>query len=115
MSIALKGKEAQAKLFASQAVCAAVLAEAKSIEWFSSGNGGRMRSLRAAFQDLRQFRRAFVGMNVVYFGLVLSAMLFVVFHRQTQQALLSGVTSAFKAIDIFSQCQPIGKFSVMTR
>jgi hypothetical protein len=100
MSIALKGKEPQAKLFASQALCAAVLAEAKSIDWISSGNGGRMRSLRAAFQDLRQFLRAFVGMNLVYFGVLLSAMLFVVFHRQTQQALLSSVTSAFQTTPI---------------
>jgi hypothetical protein len=59
-----------------------------------------MRSLRAAFQDLRQFLRAFVGMNLVYFGVMLSAMLFVAFHRQTQQTLLSGVTSAFKATPI---------------
>jgi hypothetical protein len=33
---------------------------------------------------LRQFLRAFVGMNLVLFGVLLSAMLFVVFHRRTQ-------------------------------
>jgi hypothetical protein len=41
-----------------------------------------------------------VGLNLVYFGVMLSAMLFVAFHRQTQQALLSSVTSAFKATPI---------------
>jgi hypothetical protein len=61
---------------------------------------GRLRSLRAAFQDLQQFLWAFVGMNLVYFGVLLAAMVFVVFHRQTQQALLSGVTSAFKTTPV---------------
>jgi len=49
---------------------------------------------------LRQFRWAFVGMNLAYFGVVLTAMLLVVFHRQTQQALLSSVTAAFQTTPI---------------
>jgi hypothetical protein len=47
-----------------------------------------MKSLRAALCDVREFRRGLLALNLIYFGVLVCAMLFAVFRRDLQQSEL---------------------------
>jgi hypothetical protein len=51
--------------------------------------------LRKALQILIQNRRAYLAINLGYYGLVIAAMLFASFNRQIQQTLLEAIGEGF--------------------
>jgi hypothetical protein len=54
-----------------------------------------MEALRSALNLIRDARRPYVTLNVVYYGLVVCAMAYTAFDRSVQQALMEAVGSAF--------------------
>ena len=53
------------------------------------------RMLRCALALVRQSRRPYIALNLIYYGLVTGGMIFVVFRPSVQQFLLEAVGSAF--------------------
>ncbi len=54
-----------------------------------------MRAIRSTLASIREFRRAYVVLNLVYYGLVVCAMIYVSFNPSLQQMLLEAVGTAF--------------------
>lgn len=56
---------------------------------------GPARMLSSALALVRQSRRPYIALNLVYYGLVVGGMIFVVFRPSVQQFLLEAVRGAF--------------------
>ncbi len=54
-----------------------------------------MKAIISALRTIREFRRAYIVLNLVYYGLVICGMVYVAFHPSLQQLLLEAVGSAF--------------------
>jgi hypothetical protein len=54
-----------------------------------------MKAILSALRIIREFRRAYIVLNLVYYGLVIFGMICVVFNPSLQQLLLDAVRSAF--------------------
>ncbi len=54
-----------------------------------------MRVIRSTLESIREFRRAYVVLNLVYYGLVVCAMAYVSLNPSLQQMLLEAVGTAF--------------------
>ena len=54
-----------------------------------------MKAILSALRIIREFRRAYIVLNLVYYGLVVFGMICVVFNPSLQQLLLDAVRSAF--------------------
>ena len=54
-----------------------------------------MRVIRSTLESIKEFRRAYVVLNLVYYGLVVCAMAYVFFNPSLQQMLLEAVGTAF--------------------
>lgn len=54
-----------------------------------------MKPIQRAWRVVGEYRRAYIALNLVYYGLVAAAMTYVAFNPSLQQSLLSAVGSAF--------------------
>jgi hypothetical protein len=54
-----------------------------------------MKAIRSAWETVKEFRRAYVVLNVVYYGLVIVGMIYVAFDPSLQQTLLGAASGAF--------------------
>jgi hypothetical protein len=54
-----------------------------------------MQELKNAWQIIKEHSRAYVALNVIYYGLILGAMFFVAFNPSLQQSLMAHVREAF--------------------
>ena len=54
-----------------------------------------MRSIQSAWKVVGEFRRAYIVLNLIYYGLVVLGMIYVVFNPSLQQSLMEAVGSAF--------------------
>ncbi len=54
-----------------------------------------MRAIRSARESIKEFRRAYVVLNLVYYGLVVCAMIYVSFNPSLQQTLAEATGAAF--------------------
>ncbi len=54
-----------------------------------------MKAIIRALRTIREFRRAYIVLNLVYYGLVICGMVYVAFNPSLQQLLLDAVRSAF--------------------
>jgi hypothetical protein len=54
-----------------------------------------MKAIQSALEPIKESRRAYIVLNLVYYGLVLCGMIYVAFNRSLQQSLLELVGSAF--------------------
>jgi hypothetical protein len=54
-----------------------------------------MKPIISALRTIKEFRRAYIVLNLVYYGLVICGMAYVALHPSLQQSLLDAVRSAF--------------------
>ena len=54
-----------------------------------------MKAIISALRTIKEFRRAYIVLNLVYYGLVICGMVYVAFNPALQQLLLEAVGSAF--------------------
>ena len=54
-----------------------------------------MKVIQSALEAIKEFRRAYIVLNLVYYGLVVCGMVYVAFNPSLQQSLLELVGSAF--------------------
>ena len=54
-----------------------------------------MKAIRSALEAVREFRRAYIILNLAYYSLVVCGMIYAAFNPSLQQLLLAGVSSAF--------------------
>lgn len=54
-----------------------------------------MKAIQSALEIIKEFRRAYIVLNLVYYGLVICGMIYVAFNPPLQQSLLELVGSAF--------------------
>jgi hypothetical protein len=54
-----------------------------------------MKVIQSALEPIKEFRRAYIVLNLVYYGLVTCGMIYVAFNPSLQQSLLELVGSAF--------------------
>ena len=54
-----------------------------------------MKVIQSALEAVKEFRRAYIVLNLVYYGLVVCGMVYVAFNSSLQQSLLELVGSAF--------------------
>ena len=65
---------------------------AQVVAW---GEGITMGSIQRAWKVVREFRREYIVLNVVYYGLVVCGMVYVLFDPSPQQSLSEAVGRAF--------------------
>ena len=54
-----------------------------------------MKTIKSAWAVVREFRRAYITLNAVYYGLVVCAMIYVAFNPALQKSLLETVKESF--------------------
>lgn len=54
-----------------------------------------MKAIQSALEIIKEFRRAYIVLNLVYYGLVICGMIYVAFNPSLQQSLLELVGNAF--------------------
>ncbi len=54
-----------------------------------------MKMIQNALETIKDFRRAYIVLNLVYYGLVICGMVYVAFNPSLQQSLIATVGSAF--------------------
>jgi hypothetical protein len=54
-----------------------------------------MKIIQSALETIKESRRAYITLNLVYYGLVILGMIYVTFNPSLQQALIATVGSAF--------------------
>ena len=54
-----------------------------------------MKAIQSALEPIKESRRAYIVLNLVYYGLVICGMIYVAFNPSLQQSLLELVGSAF--------------------
>ena len=54
-----------------------------------------MKAIISALRTIKEFRRAYIVLNLVYYGLVICGMVYVAFNPSLQQLLLEAIGSAF--------------------